>query len=259
MGVGDDLSIAAVAAALPDRAIRSYPALVSTDADAQAWARAGAPSGAVVVADYQAAPRGRAGLVWTIEPGADLAFSLVLRVDLPVEREGWLYTLATTAMVEVRGEAATIQWPDQILHRGGGRAGAVGVTAELGPDGLRWAVVSMLRPATASPRAPTMARLVEALEAKVSEAPDAVLAMQRERCATLGKHVRARMIPLGPAGPAISGRARDLALDGSLVVETVKGSRVAIRPQHLGVLEVDSDQPCAPQAGSEPISGWNHH
>ncbi|HWH34036.1 MAG TPA: hypothetical protein VNT56_01805 [Acidimicrobiales bacterium] len=58
MGV-DDLSAGVLAAALPDRPLRSYPAPLSTEADALAWARAGAPVGAVVVADYQAAPRGR--------------------------------------------------------------------------------------------------------------------------------------------------------------------------------------------------------
>ena len=62
MALGDDLSAEALAAVLPGRPIRAYPALLSTEADALAWARAGAPSGALVAAAYQAAPRCRAGL-----------------------------------------------------------------------------------------------------------------------------------------------------------------------------------------------------
>ncbi|MDQ4130536.1 MAG: hypothetical protein M3133_06040, partial [Actinomycetota bacterium] len=77
---------------MPGRPVRTYPAILSTSADAFAWARAGAPEGALVVADYQAAPRGRAGLPWEVRPGEGLGFSLVLRPELPPEREGWLYT-----------------------------------------------------------------------------------------------------------------------------------------------------------------------
>ena len=61
MGLDDDLAADALAADLPGRPLRSYPALLSTEADALAWARAGGPGGAVVVAGYQASPRGRAG------------------------------------------------------------------------------------------------------------------------------------------------------------------------------------------------------
>ena len=69
-GVPSDLDPDVLAQALPGRPVRSYPALLSTDADAQAWARTGASAGAVVVADYQASPRGRGGLPWTVRPGA---------------------------------------------------------------------------------------------------------------------------------------------------------------------------------------------
>lgn len=57
MELSTDLSAHALAEALPGRPVRSYPAMLSTEADALAWARAGADDGAVVVAGYQAAPR----------------------------------------------------------------------------------------------------------------------------------------------------------------------------------------------------------
>ncbi|MDQ3931293.1 MAG: hypothetical protein M3252_00415, partial [Actinomycetota bacterium] len=139
MDVGEDLSPDAVAEALPDRPVRSYPAILSTSADALAWARAGAPEGAVVVADYQASPRGRAGLPWQVRPGEGLGFSLVLRPQLPPEREGWLYTVAASGMADVLGPQTRIQWPDEVV-RDDERAGAVGVEVELAGQTTSWAV-----------------------------------------------------------------------------------------------------------------------
>ncbi len=240
MGI-DDLSADSLASVLPGRAVRTYPALLSTEAEAAAWARAGAPPGTVVVADYQASPRGRAGLSWTVEQGKGLGFSLVLRPHLPVEREGWLYTVATSGVADVVGAAAVVEWPDEVLASPGSeRAAAVGVTSELGPDGVRWAVVNVIVSATLPPRGPVLARLVAAIEARALQAADAVLNDYRPRCATLGQAVRARLIPLGPAGPEVSGRAANARPDGSLVLETAQGARVAVRPQHLGVLERES-------------------
>ena len=62
--------------------------MLSTESEAAAWARAGAPEGAFVVAGYQASPRGRAGISWQVDHHHDLAFSLILRPQLPALREG---------------------------------------------------------------------------------------------------------------------------------------------------------------------------
>ncbi|MGH9182798.1 MAG: biotin--[acetyl-CoA-carboxylase] ligase [Acidimicrobiales bacterium] len=236
MELTGDLAHEELARALPERPLRSYPALLSTEADAQAWARAGAPEGAVVVADYQVSPRGRAGWSWEVAPGVGLGFALVLRPGWPVEREGWAYAVAVSGVADAAGDGAEIEWPDQV-RRDGAAAGAVGVTAELGPDGVVWAVVNLVVPGTPPPRAPVLAQVVGAVEARYRQDPEAVLADLRPRCATLGRRVRARLIPVGPAGPRIEGRAADVLADGALVVETERGSRVAVRPQNLGVLE----------------------
>src|SRR5207253_2419030 len=83
-----DLSPEALAQVIPGRAFRAYPAMLSTESEAAAWARAGAPEGAFVVAGYQASPRGRAGISWQVDHHHDLAFSLILRPQLPALREG---------------------------------------------------------------------------------------------------------------------------------------------------------------------------
>lgn len=234
----EDLADDAVRAALPDREVRTFPALLSTEAEALAWARAGGPHGAVVVADYQASPRGRAGLPWHVEPGQGLGFSLVLRPRLAVEREGWLYTVALCGLADVAGEQAAIHWPD-LVRRGpdGPRAAALGVHAELGPSGTLWAVATVLVEEVRPPRTGLLADLVAAIEQRHSSPPDAVLDDYRARCATLGAMVRARLIPMGPSGPQVCGEAVDCLDDGSLVIRTEKGNRVAVRPQHLGMLD----------------------
>jgi len=58
---------------------------------------------------------------------------------------------------------------------------------------------------------------------------------------TLGRHVTALMIPVGPGGPEVTGEAVDVKDDGALVLLTARGSRVAVRPQHLGWLEKPAD------------------
>lgn len=236
MEVGQDLSAEALSEHLLDRPLRAYPALLSTEADALAWARAGAPEGAVVVADYQAAPRGRAGLLWRVEPGRGLAFSLVLRPRLSPEREGWLYTVATSGLADVAGEEAGIEWPDEVKV-GRERNSAVGIQAGFGAHGTEWAVVTVLVEDAAPPRGPLLERVVAAIEARLRERSADVLSAYLERCATLGRRVRARMIPMGPGGPEFTGRAVSALKDGALLLETAEGRRVAVRPQNLGLLE----------------------
>lgn len=230
-----DIAADALGEVLPDRPLRSYPALLSTGADALAWARAGAPEGAVVVADYQASPRGRGGLPWEVHPGEGLGFSIVLRPDLTADREGWLYSVAVSGLADVL-EPGTIAWPDEVVV-GDGRAALVGVHAELGPAGVDWAVVSVLVPQATPPRGPLLARVVDAIETRYRSADGDVLADYRPRCTTLGRTVRARMVPLGPAGVEVEGTAVDCLADGALVLAGDGGRRVAVRPQHLGALD----------------------
>lgn len=244
--MSEDLAHETLSEVLPDRAIRSYPAILSTQADAMAWAREGAPDGALVVADYQASPRGRAGIPWEVRQGEGLGFSLVLRPDLEPEREGWLYAVAVSAVADVvggdddravagNGGPTRIGWPDEVL-RGSSRVGAVGIHVELGPATIRWAVATFLVEGSSPPRGPLLAEVVRTFEARAVAPPEDVLEDYRDRCLTLGMRVRARLIPMGPAGPQVVGDAVDVRPDGSLVLETERG-RVAVPPQNLGALE----------------------
>jgi len=248
VALGADLSAAALAELMPGRAVRAYPALLSTESDALAWARAGGPAGAVVAADYQASPRGRGGLPWSTRPGRDLCFSLLLRPALSPDDEGWLYVAAAVAVLDVLGAGAEIEWPDRIRRDGRHAADIVG-HAGLGGEGVEWAVVNVLILDAAAPRGPLLARLADAVEA-VQHPEDGALARYRERCTTLGRDVVAHLIPTWPDGVRIAGTAATVLADGALVIEqAADGRRMAVRPQHLARLELDPADPPEPPGG----------
>lgn len=223
----------AYAAVLGDRPLQAFPAVLSTEAAAQAWARQGAPAGAVVTARYQASPRGRAGRPIDLDVERHLGFSVVLRPDLDPDTEGWLYTVATVAISDVLGGA--VRWPDAVVA-GDAHTADLGVHAELGPARVEWAVVTAVVDVGDRDRPALLRDLVAAIEATLVEPRPDALARHRSRCATIGTDVTAMMIPMGPAGPRVEGRADDVRDDGSLVVVTDAGARVAVRPQHLGLL-----------------------
>lgn len=234
-----DLDAEQVAAALGGRPVQAYPALLSTEPVAMAWARGGAPSGAVVVADYQASPRGRAGLPWTVHLGRGLGFTLVHRDDaLPPEREGWPYAPALLGLHDVLGTAGSgLAWPDEVCGADGAPVARVGVHVELGPGRTEWVTITVLVEDAPAPRGHLLAALADAVERRLSHAPEAVLEDYRRRCVTLGRSVRARMLPLGPDGPEVRGEAVDILPDGALVLLTARGNRIAIPPHDLGLLE----------------------
>ena len=107
----------------------------------------------------------------------------------------------------------------------------------LGPGGTEWVSITVLIEQADPPRAPLLEQLLTALEHRMASAPAEVLADYLPRCSTIGQQVRARMIPMGPGGPEVSGEAVDVLSDGALVMLTAKGNRVAVPPQNLGMLE----------------------
>lgn len=234
MTTGADLTAAALEAVLPGRPLRSYPALLRTGSVASEWAAAGAPDGSLVIADYQVSPRGRADRPWKVTPGRGLGFSLVMRPRLPAKREDWLYTVVLAALADVCGAGARIEWPDE-LRREGAMVAAVGVTARLGAQGVKWAVVDFLLPAAEPPRGELLAAILGAIEARQASAPSAVLADYDRSCATIGRRVRMRL--LGGTGPRVEGRAVATLEDGALLLETAEGLRAPVRPQDVREVE----------------------
>ena len=116
------------------RSLEVVPEIGSTNAALLAAAAEDAPEGTVLVAEHQAAGRGRLDRVWTSPPGAGLTVSFLLRPDVPSARRGWLPLLTGVALAEAVGEVpgvrASLKWPNDLLAAGGAKL--AGILAEVG-------------------------------------------------------------------------------------------------------------------------------
>jgi BirA family biotin operon repressor/biotin-[acetyl-CoA-carboxylase] ligase len=116
--------------------VRRFAEIDSTNRYLLDAARAGAPEGAVAVADYQRAGRGRLGRRWEAPPGSNLLVSVLLRPRLAVE-ELHLCTVAvalaaTAACEQGAGVVPDLKWPNDLMV-GGRKLG--GILAEALPAG----------------------------------------------------------------------------------------------------------------------------
>ena len=99
------------------KSFRFVPSTGSTSDDALAWAKAGAPHGAVVVSDEQHAGRGRAGKSWQSPAGVNLYFSCVLRPDLAAKDVAPITLSAGLALaraLEAYKVKAQLKWPNDL-------------------------------------------------------------------------------------------------------------------------------------------------
>lgn len=233
-------------------ALRWVETIESTNAALLADARAGAPEGAVLVADHQSAGRGRLGRRWEAPPGSSLLVSVLLRPPLGVEH-AHLTTVATAlaasdAVDELVGFRPRLKWPNDLVVDDRKLAGILAEAVVTGPR-LDAVVVGMglnvnwpepfSEEATACnlvaghdvDRAALLVRFLERLDEHYGALREAggrqlVVAAARRLSATLGRRVRVEL----PAGEVIEGRAVDITADGNLLVEATPGRlrRIAV-------------------------------
>jgi BirA family biotin operon repressor/biotin-[acetyl-CoA-carboxylase] ligase len=128
------------------RAVYSFTKCESTNNEARILAEAGEPEGALAVADFQNAGRGRMGRAWQAPSGSSLLFSLLLRPPLPPGRAQQAVMAASLGATEgIRRECglpARLKWPNDILI-GGKKVG--GILCELGLDGqaLKYVIIGI--------------------------------------------------------------------------------------------------------------------
>jgi BirA family biotin operon repressor/biotin-[acetyl-CoA-carboxylase] ligase len=248
--------------------IRWLETVDSTNRWGRDAALGGAPDGLVVVADHQAAGRGRLGRTWDSPPGAGLLVSLVLRPEhLGADR---LHLLTATvglaaldACTAVGGFTPELKWPNDLLV--GGRKLA-GILAEVvaAPERVSGEfseeLAAPLRPAvvvglglnlTAAPpgaisaadaggrhvdRDGLLLGLLQAVDRRYGHWAE-VAAEYRSRCATVGRRVRIDALD----GSARTGRATGVDDGGRLVVvfdgdagevAVSAGDVVHLRPAH---------------------------
>ncbi|MGH2767930.1 MAG: biotin--[acetyl-CoA-carboxylase] ligase [Actinomycetota bacterium] len=232
--------------------VRFYPRIDSTNRVGAEWAREGAPSGSLVVADHQTAGRGRLGRSWFSLPGSSLLFSLIVR---PPASFAGLALINLAAAVAVAGGISTmlpevglepaVRWPNDVLlsgrkvsgilseveaevevEAGPGRASwvvlGVGINVNISrgdfPEELRWTATSLAAEAGASfDRAVLLDLVLDQFSSRLAEGlgdPRAILEAYRPLCETLGRRVRVET-----AGRTLEGMAVDLDPAGGLVLQ----------------------------------------
>ncbi|MGY1748090.1 biotin--[acetyl-CoA-carboxylase] ligase [Modestobacter sp. SYSU DS0511] len=242
------LDAAALTAALAGglwRAVEVVEEVGSTNADLVARAADDEPEGLVLVAEHQAAGRGRLDRTWTSPPRAGLTVSVLLRPDVPAARRAWLSLLTGVALAEAVGEVAgvraSLKWPNDLLAPGGaklagilaesaGSAVVVGVglnvstsAGELPGTGTSLALV---RGAPVD-RSAVLLGFLRALERRYRRwvevlgdpVSSGLAADYLAWCSTVGSEVTVTM----PDGSALDGVAEAVDWDGRLVVRTPAG------------------------------------
>lgn len=91
----------------------------STNADLAQAARTGAQEGVVLIAEGQFSGRGRLGRSWNAPPRSGLTFSMLLRPEVPMLRQGWLPLLfgvaAASAVRRIAEVEVSLKWPNDLL------------------------------------------------------------------------------------------------------------------------------------------------
>ena len=211
--------------------LRIYASVGSTNDEARAWAAAGAPEGAVVLAEEQRTGRGRVGRRWTSPAGLGLWISMVAR---PSERAlGPLPILVgvelAAALDPWAGPAGGVRlkWPNDLLLDGRKMGGILCEAAWAGTHldhviigiGLNLLHHPLDFPADLRDSAVSLAALSETPVSRFDVATAAVRALRRV---------------LAPDDDGLAARAAELAARDALrghrveVTEPESGRRIAV-------------------------------
>jgi BirA family biotin operon repressor/biotin-[acetyl-CoA-carboxylase] ligase len=215
----------------------------STQTVAFTLAAEGAPDGTVVMADSQAAGRGRRGRTWLDEPGSSLLVSIVLRPRLEPARLPGLSLAAAVAVAEALTRTAglrpRLKWPNDVLVGGRKLAGILLETRLSGerPTTVLGVGVNLSQrvfPADLGQRATSVwlasGRLVDRdalLSALLDALGDWRRRLERQGFAPVRTRWRALADTLGRTVTVdgVSGVAVDVDADGALVVADADGRR----------------------------------
>jgi BirA family transcriptional regulator, biotin operon repressor / biotin---[acetyl-CoA-carboxylase] ligase len=215
----------------------------STNDDALAAARTGAPSGSLFVADYQWKGRGRRGKSWSAASGESLLFSILVRPESPgpINAVTLAVGLGVRAALEpYSSEPLRVKWPNDVLAGARKLAGVlcegqfhgtrldvlvigvgINVTEQAFPAELEGGAVSLAMLASGASlleREPLLLDVLAGIEARVTACLAGGLEALRsefsERDALLGAHVS-----VSGAAP-VTGVARGIDAEGRLLLET---------------------------------------
>lgn len=243
----DGLDARAVAARIGAPRVELRESVASTMDEAHRLAEAGAPSGAVVIADRQVAGRGRFGRRWTSEPGAGLWMTTLHR-GVPAEALDVLSIrigLALGAQLDAfAGSSVQIKWPNDLVVAAG-KLGGILVEARWRDTTPEWVAIGvgvnlvrpLSEPAAAGLRAGT--RRVDLLAA--------IFPAMLEACRATGDLTPAELRDFASRDAArdadvvspARGVARGVSPKGALIVDTEAGRELfrrgsLVRAQEAG-------------------------
>jgi BirA family biotin operon repressor/biotin-[acetyl-CoA-carboxylase] ligase len=230
--------------------IHFFESIGSTQKEALRLADEGAEDGTVVVTNEQTSGRGRLGHTWQSQRGVNIAMSMILRPELPMEKTPQLTLLTAVAAADViereTGLSCGIKWPNDILYDG---KKLVGILTELQaeatfvkavvigtgfnvnteptafPDPLK-NVAASLRSITGKryALAPFVQQFFVSFEILydmyLSEGFKSIRPLWEARALNLGKQIKVRQ----PGGRILEGFARGINDDGVLLLEKKDGT-----------------------------------
>ncbi len=189
-----------------------HAVLGSTNDRASAWAKDGAPAGALVTADEQSGGRGRLGRAWHSPAGASVYASVVVRPDVLDARWAALGLAVGVGIADGLGlDAVALKWPNDVLLGGRKLAGVlcearvhagapdvvigfgINVHAVSRPPEIAALATSLAEHGVSWGRADVLARVLDALEpvldAFASHGFEALRSRYERLCVTLGREV----------------------------------------------------------------------
>ena len=227
----------------------------STNEDLLKIGAEGKAEGTVLVADEQTAGRGRMDRKWSSPAGAGLYVSVLVRPKIEAEQSGFLSFCAANAMrraIEKAGLAETrIKWPNDLVARGRKICGilsvcraregrmdfaVIGLGVNLFPDAypsdLKEKAGSLAEMGVRTDRDELLHAYLRYLDAQLQNLEaggSAVIAELKEHCVTLGSEV------LVSGGQEIHGVAKDIGMNGELIVQTAENALVSVTAGDVSV------------------------
>ena len=232
--------------------VRFFDSIGSTNDEALAWVKNGAPDLSLVVADEQTLGRGRLDRPWFTPPKAGLAFSLILHptyAEKPfLSRTVGLAALALTDALQTLNLDPLIKWPNDVLLNGRKLAGIL-IEATWSEEEVSNLVIGMgINIAKAAvPSTDILGFPATSLENMLGYVPDrkellhtiltniialrphlgteAFLSSWEKKLAYNGRQVRVEM----GGEKSVSGRILGLESDGSLRLKDDDGKFISVR------------------------------
>jgi BirA family biotin operon repressor/biotin-[acetyl-CoA-carboxylase] ligase len=236
------------------------PSVDSTNRLAKELATQGEREGAVVLADFQSAGRGRRRRRWISPPGSGLLFSLIVRPERsPVDTLAMTLTFSLAiadALSERLGQELGVKWPNDvvspkgkicgILSESSSRAGrlsfvvvGVGVNVNTAPDELPADIAAAScysLTGTTHDRQRLLARLLGELERTYQSFLGAgftpFVGRYKERLSVIN-----RTVEFGSGDRRSSGEVLDVRDDGGLVILTDDGGPVVLYDEEVTLTE----------------------